>query len=104
MARVLLKYRRHAFQDESAQLNEARPLNARERPASVFTERLNQLVEKWAAKLPLASRSEFQRELLRLGAEHDEAFDLIETIWRRQQRSYSFDESTGLARRRPFHT
>ena len=71
-------------------------------PASLFTERLNGLVEKWAGRLPEASQQEFRRELLALGAEHDGAFDLLETIWRREQRTYAFDESTGLARRRPF--
>jgi diguanylate cyclase (GGDEF)-like protein len=71
---------------------------------SAFTERLNRLVEKWAEELPLGLRSEFRRDFVPLGAEHDQAFNLIETIWRREHRSYDFDESTGLARRRPFHT
>ncbi|MEO7189973.1 MAG: GGDEF domain-containing protein [Vicinamibacterales bacterium] len=72
------------------------------KPLSPFAERLNALVDKWSARLPWEWHQQFVDDFLPLGKEHEETLEIIETIWRREQRAYAFDESTGLARRRPF--
>jgi diguanylate cyclase (GGDEF)-like protein len=72
------------------------------RSRSPFSERLNALTERWAALLPVSMRAAFQDELRAFGAEYDDTLDTIEDIWRRRERDYAIDETTGLARRRPF--
>lgn len=69
---------------------------------SPFTERLHEVVDRWAERLPAHLARQFREDFLPLGVEHEDALDRIEAIWRRQQRQDLFDESTGLARRRPF--
>lgn len=73
----------------------------REAP-SPFVERLDAAVERWARVLPAEMRREFRQELAAFGVEHDRTINTIENIWKRRERRYAFDESTGLARRRPF--
>jgi len=48
-------------------------------------------------------RAGFRAELQGFGARHDQDLDTIEGIWEKHERVYAFDESTGLATRRPFH-
>lgn len=54
--------------------------------------------------MPTHARREFHDEFLSLAREHDAMLATIETIWRRQQAAYAFDESTGLARGQPFRS
>jgi diguanylate cyclase (GGDEF)-like protein len=70
---------------------------------SRFAERLGALTDEWARRLPPDLQQRFKADFQLFGIEHDETLDTIETIWNRRQRDYEFDESTGLARRRPFH-
>jgi diguanylate cyclase (GGDEF)-like protein len=69
---------------------------------SPLVERLNTSVERWASILPLHLREEFRDEFALIGEEHDRTVTTIETIWKRRDRRLAIDESTGLARRRPF--
>jgi diguanylate cyclase (GGDEF)-like protein len=72
------------------------------RPRSPFSERLDALVNRWAPLLPAPLRAAFQDEVRSFGVEYDNTLDTIEDIWRRRERDYAIDETTGLARRRPF--
>jgi len=45
---------------------------------------------------------QFRDEVRPFGDEFDSTLDTIEDIWRRREREYAIDESTGLARRRAF--
>lgn len=69
---------------------------------SLFSEQLNLTVAQWASYLPSELRASFRRDFERLGSLHDAALTTIEGIWERRERTYAFDESTGLATRRPF--
>jgi diguanylate cyclase (GGDEF)-like protein len=69
---------------------------------SVFAEQLEIVVEHWSAFLPADMRAAFRRDFDRLDSLHDAALQTIEGIWERRERAYAFDESTGLATRRPF--
>jgi diguanylate cyclase (GGDEF)-like protein len=69
---------------------------------SLFAEQLDLVVAQWTPHLPADVRAAFRRDFERLGALHDAALKTIEGIWERRERTYAFDESTGLARRRPF--
>jgi len=73
------------------------------RMPSSFVERLDAVIERWASILPLHLRPELRDEFQAFGIEHDRTIGTIESIWQRRERRYAFDESTGLARRRPFH-
>lgn len=72
------------------------------RPRSPFSERLDGLITRWAPLVPAAMRGAFQDEVRAFGVEYDDTLDTIEDIWRRRERDYAIDETTGLARRRPF--
>jgi len=69
---------------------------------SRFAEELDLTVAQWAPYLPADLRASFRSDLERLGGLHDGALKTIEGIWERRERTYAFDESTGLATRRPF--
>lgn len=69
---------------------------------SVFAEQLDVAIERWSAFLPADMRTAFRGDFDRLGSLHDAALRTIEGIWERRERAYAFDESTGLATRRPF--
>ena len=69
---------------------------------SPLVERLSALIERWSLVVPDHLRGEFQSELAAIGDEHDRTIDTIERIFRGRDRRLSLDESTGLARRRPF--
>jgi diguanylate cyclase (GGDEF)-like protein len=53
--------------------------------------------------LPPPLQDSFRAELHAFGAQHEAVLDTLEGIWERSERSYAFDESTGLATRRPFY-
>jgi len=72
------------------------------KPSSHLAERLELLVEKWVERLAPPFQREFRDDFERFGHEHDQMLDILESIWNRRQHDYAFDESTGLARRRPF--
>ena len=72
------------------------------RAPSLFTAELDMAVERWARHLPLHLRDQFRADLHRFGGLHDGALDAIEGIWERRERASAFDESTGVATRRPF--
>ncbi len=69
---------------------------------SLFAEQLDVVVAEWTPYVPPELRAAFRRDFGRLGALHDAALKTIEGIWERRERTYAFDESTGLATRRPF--
>jgi diguanylate cyclase (GGDEF)-like protein len=69
---------------------------------SPFVERLNATLDRWAPFLPLHLRPSFRQELEEFGQEHERTLQTLELIWERRDRRLSLDESTGLARRRPF--
>jgi diguanylate cyclase (GGDEF)-like protein len=69
---------------------------------SAFAEQLELAVTQWASHLPPDLRASFRRDFEHLGSLHDAALRTIEGIWERRERTYAFDESTGLATRRPF--
>jgi diguanylate cyclase (GGDEF)-like protein len=70
---------------------------------SSLVERLNAAVARWTRVVPLSLQPEFRREFEAFGAEYERTMRTIETIWVRREQRYAFDESTGLARRKPFH-
>lgn len=70
---------------------------------SPLVARLNAAIVRWSRALPPALQEEFRKELEEFGREHDRTIQIIENIWQRRERRYAFDESTGLARRKPFH-
>jgi diguanylate cyclase (GGDEF)-like protein len=73
------------------------------RAPSAFVDRLEAIIEHWVPVLPQHLQQPFREAFRPLGAEHDGALNTIQHIWQRREREYAFDESTGLARRRPFH-
>ena len=73
------------------------------RPPSVFTTQFERAVERWAAYLPPALQESFRADFHEFGAQHETVLDTLEGIWERSEKTYAFDESTGLATRRPFY-
>ena len=73
------------------------------RPPSVFTTQFDRAVERWAAYLPPALQNSFRADFHEFGAQHETVLDTLEGIWERSEQAYAFDESTGLATRRPFY-
>ncbi len=71
-------------------------------PPSSLAERLEEAIQRWSRVLPVQLQSQFRREFEEFGREHDRTMTTIENIWKRRERRYAFDESTGLARRKPF--
>ena len=69
---------------------------------SPFAERLEALIDKWASLLPAHLQQDFRTDTRAFGLEHDRTINTLEGIWKRRERRYAFDESTGLARSRPF--
>ena len=69
---------------------------------SPLVERLTASIERWAALLPLHLQRSFREEFEDFGYEHDRTLRTLEHIWERRDRRLAIDESTGLARRRPF--
>ena len=69
---------------------------------SPFVDRLQVMIERWAAQLPPDLRQTFRDEFGPFADEYDRTLDTIEIIWRRREQEYALDQSTGLARRRPF--
>ena len=69
---------------------------------SAFSERLNAAIDRLESVLPLHLRAQFREEFAGFGDAHDRTMSTIEDIWQRRDRHLSFDEATGLARRRPF--
>ena len=69
---------------------------------SPFAERLDALIDKWAPLLPAHLQQDFRTDTRAFGLEHDRTINTLEGIWKRRERRYAFDESTGLARSRPF--
>jgi diguanylate cyclase (GGDEF)-like protein len=69
---------------------------------SPFADRLNVMIERWAAQLPPDKREAFRGEFGPVADEYDRTLDTIEIIWRRREQEYALDPSTGLALRRPF--
>jgi len=63
---------------------------------------LQALVERWAAVLPPHLRQAFRDDFARVAEHHDRMLETIQKIWQRRDQTLSLDESTGLARRRPF--
>jgi diguanylate cyclase (GGDEF)-like protein len=59
-------------------------------------------VAQWAPAIPVPLREAFRTTFMRFAHDHDQALATIETIWGNRDRSYAFDETTGLARRQPF--
>jgi len=72
------------------------------KPPSLFTAELDMVVERWAGYLPPPLQNAFRADFHRFGRLHDGALDAIEGIWERRERATAFDESTGVAMRRPF--
>ena len=70
--------------------------------ASPLVQRLSQIFERWSPFVPAQLRREFNSELAAVGHEHDRTLDTIERIFCRLDRRLALDESTCLARRRPF--
>jgi diguanylate cyclase (GGDEF)-like protein len=70
---------------------------------SLFSTRFDLAVERWTSFLPPHLQESFRAEFQWFGAQHEAALDILESIWERRERDYAFDESTGLAMRRPFH-
>jgi cyclic di-GMP phosphodiesterase Gmr len=71
-------------------------------PPSSLAERLEDAIQRWSRVLPGPLQSQFRREFEEFSREHDRTMSTIENIWKRRERRYAFDESTGLARRKPF--
>jgi diguanylate cyclase (GGDEF)-like protein len=69
---------------------------------SLFAAELDMAIERWAGHLPQALQGAFRADLRRFAGLHDGALDAIEGIWERRERASAFDESTGVATRRPF--
>src|SRR5262245_61837761 len=69
---------------------------------SPFVERRSTAIDRCAAFLPLHLQPSFRQDLEQFGSEHERALHTLELIWERRDRRLSLDESTGLARRRPF--
>lgn len=69
---------------------------------SEFTQRLEFAIAQWTAVVPPPLRDAFRAAFIKFAHDHDRALNTIEGIWARRDRSYAFDESTGLARRKPF--
>ena len=69
---------------------------------SLFAAELDMAVERWVAHLPQALQGAFRADFRRFAGLHDGALDAIEGIWERRERASAFDESTGVATRRPF--
>jgi diguanylate cyclase (GGDEF)-like protein len=63
---------------------------------------LQALVERWAAVLPPHLRQAFRDDFARVAEHYDQMLETIQKIWQRRDQTLSLDESTGLARRRPF--
>jgi diguanylate cyclase (GGDEF)-like protein len=78
------------------------PTSVKSSPSSLV-ERLESAIDRWAPTLPKGLQEAFRREFRDFGAEHDRTMSTIENIWKRREKRYAFDESTGLARRKPFH-
>lgn len=77
-------------------------MHKRPRAPSLFTAELDMAVERWARRLPPHLQDQFRADFHRFGGLHDGALDAIEGIWERRERATAFDESTGVATRRPF--
>lgn len=69
---------------------------------SEFTQRMEFAIAQWTAVVPPPLRDAFRATFIKFAHDHDRALTTIEGIWARRDRTYSFDESTGLARRKPF--
>ena len=69
----------------------------------MFTTQFDRTVERWAAFLPPPLQDSFRAEFQGFGAQHEAVLDTLEGIWERSDQAYAFDESTGLATRRPFY-
>jgi diguanylate cyclase (GGDEF)-like protein len=69
---------------------------------SSLVERLTAAIDRWVPFLPLHLQPSFRADFEEFGAEHDRTLQTLEHIWERRDRRLSLDESTGLARRRPF--
>lgn len=69
---------------------------------SLFAAELDMAIERWAGHLPWELRGAFRADFRRFAGLHDGALDAIEGIWERRERASAFDESTGVATRRPF--
>ena len=81
------------------------PLRRAESPAatrSPFADRLQLTIERWAAELPAERRQAFRDDFGPFADEYDRTLETIESIWRRREKEYALDQSTGLALRRHF--
>ena len=63
---------------------------------------LKALIERWAVVVPPHLRQDFRDDFVRIGKDFDRTLDTIQEIWQRRDERFALDESTGLARRRPF--
>ena len=72
------------------------------RGASAFAQRMELAVAQWSAAVPPPLRAAFRDAFMKFADDHERALNTIEDIWTRRDRNYAFDESTGLARRKPF--
>ena len=72
------------------------------RGASAFAQRMEFAVSQWSAAVPPPLRAAFRAAFMKFADDHERALNTIEDIWTRRDRNYAFDESTGLARRKPF--
>lgn len=70
---------------------------------SLFEMQLETTIDQWVAQVPPHLQASFRRDFKRFGLLHESTLRTIEGIWARRERAYAFDESTGLATRRPFH-
>jgi diguanylate cyclase (GGDEF)-like protein len=79
------------------------PLEKSAKPPSHLITKFDLTVERWAVFLPPHLQDSFRADFQWFGAQHEAALDILEGIWERREHAYAFDESTGLATRRPFH-
>jgi len=63
---------------------------------------LKALIERWAAVLPAHLRQDFRADFARIARDHERTLETIQRIWQQRDQRQALDESTGLARRRPF--
>jgi diguanylate cyclase (GGDEF)-like protein len=76
---------------------------ARMKSPSLFATQFDMAIERWALSLPPHLQDAFRAEFRWFKRQHEATLDTLERIWERRERAYAFDESTGLATRRPFH-
>jgi diguanylate cyclase (GGDEF)-like protein len=75
----------------------------RTKSPSLFATQFDMALERWALSLPPDLQEPFRAEFRWFGRQHEATLDALERIWERRERAYAFDESTGLATRRPFY-